>query len=196
MFNIFPIEYFIVCTSSLCFNSFKLNFAASLNTSLATAKPQSTAVVANPDATVPVSVETISDIAPEIEGEDNVRYVCGEVTSISITPPEEGMIDVLFISGDTPAVLTLGDGVLVPEWFDATSLESNCVYEINILDGVYATVLFWYLPVEESELNDNLSENLGLLTDFPVIDINDRMDEEIGEHIEAEDSEDEDNEVV
>ena len=44
--------YFIVCTSSLFLTSDKENLATSLNTSLATAMPQSNAVVAKPETTV------------------------------------------------------------------------------------------------------------------------------------------------
>lgn len=78
---------------------------------------------------------------PSITGEANKRYVCGEVSTLSITPPETGMIDVVFVSGSTPTVLT-ATGITFPEWFDSTSLESNTRYEINVLDG-YGVVTAW-----------------------------------------------------
>lgn len=96
-----------------------------------------------------VIIKTITDTDPDITGTDNTRYVCGVVDTISITPPETGIIDVIFESGDTPTVLTIPETVLFPAWFDATSLQSNTIYEFNILDGVYCTVTFWYPPVEE-----------------------------------------------
>lgn len=88
-------------------------------------------------------VETISDAAVTITGQPNTRYMCGEVTSISITPPAAGSIDVVFTSGSTVAVLTLPSTVKMPEWFDATTLDANTVYEILITDGVYGSVMTW-----------------------------------------------------
>ena len=87
--------------------------------------------------------ETVSGDDPVIVAEENARYVCGEVDTISITPPAKGIVDVIFVSGSTPTVLTLPETVVMPEWFDATSLEADTVYEINILDGVYGVVTTW-----------------------------------------------------
>lgn len=85
--------------------------------------------------------ETVSGSTPVITGVDGVRYVCGEVTTLSITPPESGCISVVFESGSTPTVLTVPNTVQFPDWFDPTSLEANTIYEINIADdlGVVAT---------------------------------------------------------
>lgn len=88
-------------------------------------------------------VENISDTDVVITGEPNTRYVCGEVSTISITPPSEGSIDVIFTSGSTVAILTLPNSVKMPDWFDATALETNTVYEIIITDGVYGSVMTW-----------------------------------------------------
>ena len=88
-------------------------------------------------------VETITGSTPVITGEANTRYICGEVTSISITPPNAGTIVVRFTSGSTVAVLTLPNTVKMPAWFDATSLETNYIYEICIEDGVYGGVMAW-----------------------------------------------------
>lgn len=83
----------------------------------------------------------VTGTTPSITGESNKRYVCGEVSTISITPPETGMIDVVFVSGSTATVLT-ATGIVFPEWFDSTNLESNTRYEINVLDG-YGVVTAW-----------------------------------------------------
>ena len=82
----------------------------------------------------------VSGETPSITGETNKRYICGEVTSISITAPESGMIDVVFVSGSTAATLTT-TGVTFPAWFDGT-LETNTRYEINVLDG-YGVITQW-----------------------------------------------------
>ena len=89
------------------------------------------------------TTETVSGSTPTITGVTNKRYVCGEVSTISITPPNSGIIDVIFESGSTPTVLTIPNTVKFPSWFDATALEANTTYEINIMDGVYAAVMTW-----------------------------------------------------
>ena len=85
----------------------------------------------------------VTGATPTIIAQPNVRYVCGEVTSISITPPALGTCDVIFTSGSTVAVLTLPNTVKMPNWFDAANLETNTIYEINIVDGVYGAVMTW-----------------------------------------------------
>lgn len=87
-------------------------------------------------------VETLDGTAVTITGQPNTRYVCGEVTSISITPPQVGSIDVIFTSGSTVAVLTLPSTVKMPDWFTST-LATNTIYEILITDGVYGSVMTW-----------------------------------------------------
>ena len=92
-------------------------------------------------------VETVSGTTPSITGEPNTRYMCGEVTSIAITSPSSGTIDVIFTSGSTPAVLTVtpptGTTMKWPAWFNSASLATNTTYEINIMDGVYGAVMTW-----------------------------------------------------
>ena len=88
------------------------------------------------------SVVTVSGTDPVIIGVADTRYICGEVYTISITPPQSGIIDVVFESGSTPAVLTLPNTVKMPAWFDGT-LSANTVYEINIMDGIYGAVMTW-----------------------------------------------------
>ena len=88
-------------------------------------------------------IESVSGSTPTITGVANHRYVCGEVSTISITPPSSGICDVIFESGSTAAVLTVPNTVIFPVWFDATALEANVIYEINIMDGIYGAVMSW-----------------------------------------------------
>lgn len=89
------------------------------------------------------NVQNVSGTTPSITGTSGMRYICGEVATLSITPPVSGIIDVIFTSGSTPTVLTVPNTVKFPEWFDPTSLVADTVYEINIADGVYGAVMSW-----------------------------------------------------
>lgn len=89
------------------------------------------------------TVETVTGSTVTITGVANTRYICGEVSTISITPPQSGIIDVIFTSGSSVAVLTVPNTVLWSNGFDPSSLETNTTYEINILDGVYGAVMTW-----------------------------------------------------
>lgn len=94
----------------------------------------------------PVSV---SGSTPSITAMSGVRYICGECSTLSITAPASGCIDVVFESGSTPTVLTVTSsktGVTAIKWangFDPTSLEADTTYEINILDGEFGVVGSW-----------------------------------------------------
>lgn len=88
-------------------------------------------------------IETITGTTPSITGLPNYRYKCGEVSTISITPPSTGTIDVIFSSGSTATTMTVPNTVKWPAWFDATALEANTTYEILITDGVYGAVMTW-----------------------------------------------------
>ena len=92
----------------------------------------------NPDA----NVISVTGSTPSITGESGKRYICGTVDSISITPPQTGIIDVVFSSGTTPTVLTVPSSVMFPAWFDSTSLNASTVYELNIQDG-FGAVSKW-----------------------------------------------------
>lgn len=93
--------------------------------------------------------ETVSGTTPTITAKSGVRYICGEVSTLTITAPASGCIDVTFQSGSTPTVLTVSSaksGVSAIKWangFDPTSLDANTTYEINILDGEFGVVGSW-----------------------------------------------------
>lgn len=81
----------------------------------------------------PVSV---SGTTPSITGMSGVRYICGEVSTLSITPPASGCIDVTFESGSTATVLTVPNTIKWANGFDPTALDANTTYELNIMDGL------------------------------------------------------------
>ena len=88
-------------------------------------------------------IENVSGSTPSITGQPNVRYKCGEVSTLSITPPSAGSMEVIFTSGSTATVLTVPNTVKFPPWFDTTTLEANTIYDIIITDGVYGAVMSW-----------------------------------------------------
>ena len=84
--------------------------------------------------------ETVSGTTPTITALPGIRYVCGEVSTLTIVLPASGIVDVVFESGSTATVLTVTPptGVTV-KWangFDPTALDANTTYEINIMDGL------------------------------------------------------------
>lgn len=92
-----------------------------------------------------LSIKTVevSGQTPTITAEENTRYICGEVTSLSFTPSETGICDVRFTAASISTVLTLPETVKLPAWFDPTLLEAGTTYEINVLDGIYGVVMSW-----------------------------------------------------
>lgn len=78
---------------------------------------------------------------PVITGQPSYRYNCGEIYSLTVTPPSSGTIDFRFTSGSTPTVLTLPQTVKMPEWW--VEVEANTIYEMCITDGVYCGVMSW-----------------------------------------------------
>lgn len=83
---------------------------------------------------------SVSGSTPSITAKAGIRYICGEVSTLDITLPVSGCVDVVFESGSTPTVLTITPptGVTL-KWangFDPTSLETDTTYEINIADGL------------------------------------------------------------
>ena len=87
------------------------------------------------------SVVTVSGTTPTITALSGVRYVCGEVATLDITPCASGICDIVFTSGSTATVLTLPNTVKFPD--GAFTPEANTTYEINILDGIYGAVMAW-----------------------------------------------------
>ena len=92
-------------------------------------------------------VTTVSGTTPSITGVSGMRYICGECSTLTITTPSSGIVDVIFESGSTPTVLTVtpptGMTMMWANDFDPTSLEADTVYEISILDGIYGVVGTW-----------------------------------------------------
>lgn len=90
---------------------------------------------------------TVSGTDPVISGKAGIRYVCGTVDTLTLTPPASGIIDVVFTSGTTPTVLTVtppsGKTMLWPGWFNPSALDASAVYEINIMDGNRGAVMMW-----------------------------------------------------
>lgn len=86
-------------------------------------------------------VSRLSGTDPVISMQPNCRYICGEVSSISITAPAVGISNVRFISGTSVSVLTSTD-IIWPEWFDPTALDTSTVYEITVSDG-YGSIATW-----------------------------------------------------
>ena len=93
-----------------------------------------------PLASGEVQVVNVTGSNPTITAEYNKRYVCGEVSTLTITPASQGCTDVLFTSGTTPTVLSLPQTVKMPAWF---TVEASKTYEISILDGIYGAVMSW-----------------------------------------------------
>ena len=87
--------------------------------------------------------DNVSGSNVTINGADNHRYMCGTVSQITINPPQSGTIDVVFTSGSTASRLNISNSVKMPSWFDKTSLDTNTIYEINIVDGIYGAVMSW-----------------------------------------------------
>ena len=87
-----------------------------------------------------VEVVNVSGANPTITAESNKRYVCGEVSTLTITPVSSGITDVRFTSGTTATVLSLPQTVKMPAWF---AVEANKTYELSIMDGIYGAVMSW-----------------------------------------------------
>lgn len=105
---------------------------------------ENSSAISELEAEMDASTVTVTGTEPVIAAEPNTCYICGEVSSITITPPSSGICDVTFTSGSTAAVLDVPSTVKFPTWFDATSLETNTIYEINISDE-RAVVMTWAL---------------------------------------------------
>ena len=85
-------------------------------------------------------VVTATGTDPVIQAEENTRYMCGEVLSLSFTPSASGICEVIFTAGSTLPVITLPETVKMPEWFE---VETDHTYDISIVDGIYGAVMVW-----------------------------------------------------
>lgn len=90
-----------------------------------------------------VLIENVTGTAPTITALPNVRYNCGEVSVLTITPPASGSCEIIFSSGSTATTLTVPNTVKWPAWFDAEELDSNMIYDIIITDAAYGAVMSW-----------------------------------------------------
>lgn len=83
---------------------------------------------------------SVTGSTPSITALPGIRYICGECTTLDITLPASGMVDVVFESGSTATVLTItppsGQTVKWANEFDPTALDADTTYEINIADGL------------------------------------------------------------
>ena len=89
---------------------------------------------------------SVSGTTPSITAKAGVRYICGEVSTLTIVVPSTGIIDVTFDSGSTPTVLTVTPPTgMTMRWIgdDPTALEANKHYEVNIMDGCNGMVVSW-----------------------------------------------------
>ena len=87
-------------------------------------------------------VVQVSGTTPTIICEDNHRYICGEVLSLNITPPANGVCEIIFESGSTATLLTAPNTIKWPEWFNPNSLETSATYQFKISNGL-ANVAIW-----------------------------------------------------
>ena len=92
--------------------------------------------------------ETVSGTAVSITAKSGIRYECGEVVTLTITPPASGDCEFIFESGSTATVLTVNPptgvtAVKWPDWFDAEDLEPDTIYDIIITNGRYGVVTSW-----------------------------------------------------
>lgn len=83
---------------------------------------------------------TITGTTPTINALPGLRYICGEVSTLTVNLPASGCVDIQFESGSTPTVLTVnaaqGQTVKWANGFDPTSLDADTTYEINVADGL------------------------------------------------------------
>lgn len=83
----------------------------------------------------------VEGTTPTITALSGVRYICGEVATLDITPCATGICDIVFTSGSTATVLTLPSTVKFPD--GEFIPETNTTYEINILNGIYGVAVSW-----------------------------------------------------
>lgn len=80
-----------------------------------------------------VVVVDVTGATPTVTPENNKRYQCGTLTSLTVsTPPATGEYSIVFTSGATPTTTTIPATILGLENF---APEANTMYEINVLDN-------------------------------------------------------------
>lgn len=91
--------------------------------------------------------ESVSGSTPTIAAKAGVQYVCGECSTLTVTTPATGVVDIVFESGSTPTVLTVTPPTgMTMQWangFDPTTLEANATYELNVLNGCLGVCVSW-----------------------------------------------------
>jgi len=86
------------------------------------------------------TVAEVSGATPTISPQNRVEYICGTLTSLTVSsPPVAGSYVIKFTSGSTATTTTIPSSIVFPEAFAA---EANMRYEINVEDG-YALVASW-----------------------------------------------------
>ena len=92
-------------------------------------------------------VENVTGSTPSINAQADHRYVCGEVSTLALTLPASGIVDVVFESGSTATVLTITppSGVTAVKWADGWNevCEANTVYELNVMNGELGVKAAW-----------------------------------------------------
>lgn len=87
---------------------------------------------------------SVTGTTPTITALPGIRYVCGEVATLTVNLPASGIVDIVFESGSTATVLTItpptGQTVKWANGFDPTALDANTIYEINVADGLGVAV--------------------------------------------------------
>ena len=90
---------------------------------------------------------SVSGSTPSITAKAGIRYVCGEVSTLALTLPASGIVDVVFESGSTATVLTITppSGVTAVKWADGWdgTCDANTAYELNILNGELGVKAAW-----------------------------------------------------
>ena len=86
---------------------------------------------------------TVSGTTPSITAEPNARYICGEVSTLSFTPCSNGVCEVVFSSGSSPATLTIPNTVLWSDSFDPSDIDASTTYSIKVTDGIMGVAMKW-----------------------------------------------------
>ena len=90
-------------------------------------------VSVTPYSSAKPTVVNVSGTTPTIQAVDNTRYICGELTSLTVSSyPASGAWMIEFESGSTATTTSFPNTI---KGLDNFAAEANKVYEINVLDG-------------------------------------------------------------